>query len=427
MASRPLTETLLRTLPPDSEVWDARCEHLLARRRKAAVHFNFVSRKGGKRQRVTLGKWPEVTLAEARAKADKLRVQLHHDRPLHAPEPADSINNLLDLFLADQKARGVRTTGQTQWVFDERLRPKLGRYRAADLRRLDVAAALEAIESSSVRYRALSLLRAAWRWGLKQGHVDHDPVTALPLPEPSPPRTRILSDDEIRLLLADWLPGGFDAPARNSFCAALTLQLLTACRRSEIAEARWREVYTDRLVLPAERTKNAQPHAVPLTPLARRVLDQLPGGSPFLFPAMRKQPKPGEKDRAGRSGRGVISGWSRAVELAQHRAGVDGWTPHDLRRTAASGMERLGVDINIIERALNHTRPVLQRTYLTSDPFPKIREALQVWSDHVERLTQIKKPPERVGMRLTLRKADGTKRNLALRKADGTKRNLTAA
>jgi integrase len=176
------------------------------------------------------------------------------------------------------------------------------------------------------------------------------------------------------------------------------LLLLTAQRRSEVAEAGWSEFDLDGALwtIPAERSKNGLAHLVPLAPRAVEILRKLPskeaGG--LLFPA-------------DRSGEGAVSGFSKAkvrldrimLEKLQggalargedlRRVELGPWVVHDLRRTAASGMARLGHGIHVVERALNHTQGAttggLIRVYQKHDFLAERRAALEAWARQVEK------------------------------------------
>jgi len=125
--------------------------------------------------------------------------------------------------------------------------------------------------------------------------------------------------------------------------------------------------------VPASRTKNHRAHAVPLSPLAREIIAAAPRiEGDYVFTT---------------KGTGPMSGWSKAKRALDAQMGkIPPWRLHDLRRTCASGMQRLGVRSEIIERALNHisgayggVAGIYERDPMTDE----VREAFSRWSKHV--------------------------------------------
>src|SRR5262249_53058610 len=134
------------------------------------------------------------------------------------------------------------------------------------------------------------------------------------------------------------------------FGDAVKLLLLTCARRDEIGGLQWHEIDGETIHLEAEdeRTKNDQDHDIPLNRMAREILAAAPriDGCPFVFST---------------TGTTAISGWSRAKESLDKimRANIEDefedWRIHDIRRTVATGLERLGVKQQVVEALLNHT------------------------------------------------------------------------
>ena len=161
------------------------------------------------------------------------------------------------------------------------------------------------------------------------------------------------------------MPGDFNTIVR--------LLLLTGCRASEIGSLRWSEVFSDRIVIAAERVKNGRAHTVPLTAQMRAILDQRPrtSTSDFVF---------------GRdTGRG-FTGWSSSKIELDKRLALKPWTPHDLRRTFATGACELGIAPHVVETALNHVsgfRHGIAGIYNRAALEGPVRHALAAWETHV--------------------------------------------
>jgi integrase len=190
------------------------------------------------------------------------------------------------------------------------------------------------------------------------------------------PRERVLADAELRLI--------WQALSDNQYSTILRLLVLTGQRLSEITGLRWSEVDFDRgiISLPGERTKNGRPHEIPMSKTVRSLLAAQPrsNGREFVF---------GE-------GAGPFSGQSHrkaALDQDMARAGksLAAWTHHDLRRSAVSGMARLGVSLPVIEKIVNHASGSfagIVGVYQRHDFAGEKRKALQLWDEHIAGLVR---------------------------------------
>ena len=181
-------------------------------------------------------------------------------------------------------------------------------------------------------------------------------------------RERVLTDSE---LVAIW-----NAAPANDYGRIIKLLMLTGQRRDEIASLRWAEIEDDAIALPKERTKNARPHVVPLSPQALAVLDEQPErvGQAHVSSAVAKA--------ASTAFHAPRNGWTRP-------RGVQGWIVHDLRRTVATRMADLGVQPHIIEAVLNHVsghKAGVAGIYNRSSYSAEKRAALDLWGTHIQTL-----------------------------------------
>ena len=168
----------------------------------------------------------------------------------------------------------------------------------------------------------------------------------------------------------------------------MRLLLLTGCRANEIAGLTWGEVYSDRIVLPAERVKNGRQHSIPLTATMRAILDGRERRAEQVF---------------GREG-GRFTGWSQGKAALDARIAAAGhtlkpWVNHDLRRTLATGMGELGVEPHVIEAALNHAsgfRRGVGGTYNRAKLERQVGQALNLWDTHVREIVEGRTTGDRV-------------------------------
>ena len=224
-------------------------------------------------------------------------------------------------------------------------------------------------------------MSAFYTWALDRGWVDATPLVHIRSRSTSRSRDRVLSDEELRVL---WL-----ACDDSDFGRIVKLLVLTAQRRTEIGALRWTEINFDEglIEFPATRVKNATAHSVPLTQMAVAVIQSIPkrGAQDCMF---------------GRAG-GGFTGWSKAkreldarIAARRHAMGLGPmrpWGLHDLRRTAATGLARLGVAPQVVDRILNHRSGIIsgvRAIYNRFDYLPEARDALNRWAEHVASVVQ---------------------------------------
>ena len=227
--------------------------------------------------------------------------------------------------------------------------------------------------------RVLAAVRKMFAWAVSRDMLPASPCAGVKAPAPETSRDRVLSDDELR---AVWRAS--DAIG-YPFGPLTKMLMLTGQRRDEVAAMRWSEldVAARTWTLPRERTKTGKAHIVPLSDAALAVLDDLPriAGAGYVFSTNGSTP---------------VSGFSRAKRriddiVAQALGGSPSrWVFHDLRRTCATGMARLGVDLPVIEKVLNHVSGSfggIVGVYQHHSYADKVRTALDVWGRHASSLT----------------------------------------
>ena len=164
---------------------------------------------------------------------------------------------------------------------------------------------------------------------------------------------------------------------------------LTGARRDEIAQLKWSEIDGDTIKLEGDRTKTGVPHIIPLSAPAKSLLNSIPRivGSEFVFTIGGTKP---------------IAGWSKYKIILDADSGVTGWRLHDLRRTVATGMQKLGVNLQTVEAVLGHTsgsRSGVVGVYQRHSFDAEKRAALEAWGAHVTALVEGKRPGTVLPMR----------------------------
>jgi integrase len=255
----------------------------------------------------------------------------------------------------------------------------LHRIAVANISRDDVKKRLDEIGRTNgavAAARARASLSTFFAWAIDAGQCETNPVTNISKQGERESRSRTLGFQEIARI---WSAAG----ELGEYGKIVRLLFLTLCRRDEIGELECAELdkEADAIVLPGTRTKNKLDHLVPLSPLAQEILSGVTRrpGYPHVFGVRKGKP---------------FSGWSKAKAELDEEAGVDGWTLHDIRRSA-SALERVGIPESIVEALLNHKRPKLSRTYKPHDLYklaPEKREALNIWALCIRLLCKPKGP-----------------------------------
>ena len=231
--------------------------------------------------------------------------------------------------------------------------------------------------SVAMAARTAAYGKAAYGWGVKRGALSVNPFSNLPV-TPIVKRERVLSDDE---LAAIW---GATASA-GPFNGIVRLLILTGQRREEVAGMTWAELSGDfsAWTIPASRAKNGATHIVPLASPAQDLLRSVPRFGELVFPGLR----------------GPFNGWSKAKAALDAKSGVTDWRLHDLRRMAATGLQRLGVRLEVTEQVLNHvsgSRAGIVGVYQRHDFASEKRAALEAWGSNVEAIVEGRTPESNV-------------------------------
>ena len=344
----------------------------------------FQYRIAGKTRRLVIGQAPAVRAGRARQIAAELhaKVKLGHDpaleKRIRIERASHTLGGLVDKYLTQQRGQ-LRPNSYRQVARHlERLASPLHALPVDAVDRQAIAARLNSIEQNSgavTANRVRSTMSAMFTWGMKEGLVLANPVINTNKREERP-RERVLSDAELRLI--------WNALDDSQYGTIVRLLMLTGQRLGEITGLRWSEVDFGRGVisLPSARTKNHRPHEVPMSPTVRRLLVAQPksNGREFVF---------GE-------GAGPFSGQSHrkaALDQDMARAGksLPAWTHHDLRRSAVSGMARLGVSLPVIEKIVNHVSGSfagIVAVYQHHDFAGEKYKALQPWDKHIAGLVR---------------------------------------
>jgi integrase len=348
--------------------------------------WNYCYRFAGKPRRMSLDVYPVMSVAEAHDawRAARDRVRAGHDPAKPSITPATDFGSIFEEWMQrdQEQHRSARDTRKRI----EREVLSLWAHRKIDsIGRRDILDALDRMVDRGNVTSALRLyahLHRMFQWCLGRGIVQANPVTALPKPASETRRDRVLDDAE---LLKVWQAA---EKVGYPYGQATQVLILTGARRQEIAALRWSEIEDGIIHLSGARTKNGEPHLISLSSFARPILASLPQTGDFVFSLTGKFP---------------IRNWSRAKADLDDFAGVtEPFVIHDLRRTVATGLQKLGVPLEVTEAILGHTsgsRSGVVRIYQRHDYLPERKAALESWGAYVMALVDGQKPGKVLPMR----------------------------
>ncbi len=371
MPTRNLTPRFVDSVKPTrgkrSEYFDADVPGLALRvTERGAKSWTILYRHRARLRRLTLGSAAVLTLADARERARDLL----HDASKGADPAtkkqdgrrAETMDDLADLYIAKWAKPKKKS-----WKTDRRLldRKVLARWRhraIVDITRLDVRALVEQVAEAGAPIganRVAALLSKLFAFALNRDLVTTSPAARIPRPAQERQRDRVLSEDEVRTLWAEF--DALDPP----MAAFYKLRLLTAQRAGEVASLQWQDVDLELSwwTIPAGASKNKLAHRVPLSPpvvtLLATLLASADPDAAFVL--------------AGARGR-------RQQSEAAARFTVPDFRGHDLRRTAASMMASGGIARLTISKILNHKERSVTAVYDRHSYDPEKCTALDWWA-----------------------------------------------
>jgi len=251
-----------------------------------------------------------------------------------------------------------------------------------DIAKRDVIALLDTIVDRGapvMANRTLAAVRKLFNWCVGRDVITVSPATLIDPPAKEDGRKRALSDRELHVI---WNAADADG---WPFGPIVKLMILTGQRENEIARMRWSEVDLDGKLwtLPENRTKNDEPHSVPLSDVVVSILKTLPeikSKDGFVFAGRHAKPPSAFSHAKSRI--------DEAVTIANAES-IPAWVFHDLRRTMVSGMARLGIALPAIEKVINHKSGTFKGVVAVDqhhDFAAEKRAALEAWSRYVDAL-----------------------------------------
>ena len=327
--------------------------------------FGYRPPHGGNQQKVKLGRFPDLSLAEARQRAAMLRIEVANgnDPRVQAKEEVQtlawSVRNVAKEYFHSPRFRkcSIKHQYDCQRAIEKDVLAKLDSILIEEVTRRDWMAVINRVEKRgklAAAHRLFSYLKTFLNWAEDQGYIEANPIFRARYEKPKPLCTRrSLSRDEIRTF---WQDIGMGEEKENCCATILRLALLTGQRIGEIAGMRREEVdlSTGTWTIPASRTKNRREHQVPLATIAVDLITKAMGvtNQDHLF--LVDQDNPNYKGARAFIGSDVVGSYLRRYHREMETPSSSIWTAHELRHTFITGLNEAGVSPHIVEAIVNH-------------------------------------------------------------------------
>lgn len=365
---------------------------------KGSKSWAVVYRMGGRGQnkkRVTLGSYPAMSLAEAREAAKEALHQVSQSidpgevrrerQNAQQERDRDTVAVVVKEFIERHAKAKNKAWKEVQRVLEREVVALWGDRPIGGITRRDVLGLLDSVVDRGSPYMANRLLahtRKLFNWSMERGIIDASPVAGVKPPGKEQSRERVLTDAEA---VAVWRGcEGLGFP----FGPIFRLLLATGQRRSEVAGMRRQDIDLGKKLwtIPGSLTKAGRPQEVPLSDLAVQIIEDVP---PFVGTLMFAPPSAANPPSGYGRAKGRLDKVLAKMAEDEEAVAVEPWRLHDLRRTAASGMARLGVAPQVLSRILNHAPGAsmgVTAIYNRHGYESEKRHAMDLWARHLEGL-----------------------------------------
>lgn len=400
------TDRQVRALKPECDPFEhaiADCKGLRVRvypsGRKAWL-FRSRSRQTSKLQRMTLGEYASdgMSLADARTAANRQRaiadehgsakdyraIERHRSRTSLADEAAATaeaaftVESLVNKYI-EAASDDLKSWREVERALRKYIVPKLGAAPAHSVARADVREVIEGLNESAgpvMANRTLAYFRRAFNWAIaaslpsKERPLETNPCTLIEKKKERS-KERYLGQTEIQRFLRNLPTTDIDEVTQDLY----RFILLTGLRPGEAAAVGFENIDESEKLLRIEDTKNERTHLLPLSAQAMRIVDHRKGSSRWLFPMKSDEKRHLRGDAI-----------QRPLRKALANLKILPTTPHDLRRTFATGLAGPAVKARriVISLALNHKVPGATSIYDQHRYLDELRDAVQKWGDHID-------------------------------------------
>jgi integrase len=332
--------------------------------RCSAKSKSFVVMYGEKRRLKTLGRYPNLSLAVARAAAKKELVAVGE---LTFLSQEVELEQVVSLYLSECEGRLRPST-----VSEYRRYLKAIQFKGniSEWSRAHITKELGVwSHSPSGHNHAFTAIKVFLNWAMQKEMIATNPLGPLKRPHSQLSRDTVLSDDQLSRILRHTVEN------RSRYNDIIALLIFTGQRRGEIAGLRWSEINGNLLSLSPNRTKNKKRHTFPLGRMAMELIETCEGSEHYVF---------------GRIAEDVpFSGWSKAKKRLDMELGLEEFTLHDLRRTFATKHAKIGTPIHVTEKLLNHVSGTISgvaAVYNRHSYMEEMRAAMAAYDQYLEKI-----------------------------------------
>jgi integrase len=345
----------------------------------------------GKARRMTLGTYPSVSLSGAREKHSLAMQEVERGidpgykqtaeeaARKAAPTVADLLEEFWEIVLK-HKASG----NECKRLLVKDVIPLWGERKVVSITRRDAVLLIDKVRARAAitANRLQGVLVQMFNFAAERGIMEHYPLAGLKK-KSEKARSRVLTDDEIRLL---WAALDLENKVMDIYPAsklAMKMILLTGQRPGEACGMAWSEIDSDGFWnIPAERRKSRDAQRIPLSEMAMQTIEQAriySGDSPFVFSSTRKNSSPVMTHTLSKA---IVRHW-REIGFKEP------FTPHDLRRTLRTRLAEIGVDDVVAERVLGHKLQGIMAVYNRHSYDTEKRLALDKWERKLRKILGI--------------------------------------
>lgn len=317
-----------------------------------------------------LGTYPGMKLAEARRAAEAAIASLEREG---STEGLDRTFGQVAQHWIENKAKEKNRRWEHQQAqIDRHLLPRWKNRPIGGIKRHEIRELIEGIEGKILPNRILALIKTIFRYAVSRDWLEASPVEGIDKPKTERPRDRVLDMAEVARV---WAASGLLGYPEGHWVRVL---MLTAQRGGEVTAMEWGHLDLEAATwtIPAENAKADRANLVPLSPVVVSLIESMPRLGRFVFTTTGDKP---------------VNSFAKAkTTLDRYIAGtgdaIAAWRFHDLRRTAATHMVRLGIAETVVSRVLNHAvTGVTAQVYALHSYAPEKRHALDTWAAEVDR------------------------------------------
>ncbi|EHY9870364.1 tyrosine-type recombinase/integrase [Vibrio campbellii] len=355
----------------------------------------------GSRPEMTLGSYPELSLADARDAAFQQRKLIQQginplaERQRRQWSGIQTIDDLFkDWFEHDLKDR-LKHPNIPKRVYTKEIRPVIGKLKIDQVTALDVREVIRRIVDShrpTIANDTLMYMKQLFRHANKLDLTQINPAAAFRVNDAGgveESRARVLTEEEIETVFRVFRENNVSFTRENYL--ACCLYLVLGVRNSELCQAPWREIDLDKAIweLPASRSKNGIPLTIPLPTQAVNWLQELKIralDSEYVFPSRRRSKRAHMGSDTITTAIKYLFGQDKARPTKNKMESVDYFVVHDLRRTFRTLASAEGIDGQVAERCLNHKLKGVEGIYNRHDFLEERRDAHQKVADRLQHL-----------------------------------------